>query len=318
MSNFPTNNGLNNADCMKGNNISNSYIDVNNQPYYVSGTPIANNDPVSVVNLNTDTPYDGKQYVGRRSTVMPNTYCIGSLYRYAYTPNARFCRGTCLAESECKSWAYDKNSNQCYLKNNSWKCVPDTNFTSGQIISNGPDKGTGRLSTVLHNVVNPSIVSKPDMTLNISNANACKDVCVQNTMCNQWSYIPEKCYLGYGNSTYVVPSNNAISGSIYTTKNQTTPVTPLTPSDTTNGTYDCHNQKLLSSDGDYCTVNSSSMGNSCYNVGTNAINPDGWYNYIGPICNSDYCKNANQKCMGKPSCRLIGEKCNLTNLKNLY
>jgi hypothetical protein len=322
MASFSDNYGLNDSYSYlvsenRFNNQSKEYFVQNDQPYYASGTPIANNDPVSMINLSTDNPYDGRLYTERKSTVMPNTFCFGSQYRKTYVPNDRLCRAICIMEPECNSWSYDRNAHQCHLNTNSLKCEPDTNFISGKIVKNGPDTKSGRLSTVLHNVITPTVVSKPDMTLNIANANECKDVCIENAMCNRWTYIPEKCYLGYGTPNHVIPINYTTSGEIYTTKLSPISGTQVISNGSTNEIYDCYNSKLRSFEGDYC-ISGGDSNKSCYNIGANSLNPRGWYKYVGNMCNNEFCRDANQKCMGKPSCRFVGEKCNISNLKNLY
>lgn len=156
----------------------------------------------------------------RTSSFMPQTNCPGgtNVNQPSRVPNVRACQSDCINDNDCKAWSFNGLTQQCFLKRQVVPCSPNQVYTSG-IISGGvepvPPIGYGtRLSTTLNDV---SFADRPSRVIRAPNTNSCRNSCLDNRQCNQWSYDPSynKCSLNYGTSQIVSPNLGATSGEIY-------------------------------------------------------------------------------------------------------
>ena len=153
----------------------------------------------------------------RTSTYLPQTLCSDGMPISTYlAPNANVCRNNCINNDNCKSWAFNNGNRLCSFKNQATPCRPNPVYTSGIVSENNLPIGYGtRLSTTLNDV--SFFGNVPNRTMRSPNAAACKNSCINDRQCNQWSYDPafNKCSINYGQAQIVSPNNGASSGQIY-------------------------------------------------------------------------------------------------------
>ncbi|AZL89980.1 hypothetical protein QKC54_gp0246 [Megavirus baoshan] len=146
--NLVTSRGLSNNNNMIGtndilidgrpvtNNRFNNMATKNNQqkmPYYVSGTPIAENNHTSVLNHDNFVPYNGIGNSTRTSSYMPLTDCDGKNVWDQKVASATDCMNQCISRDNCKMWSYDNRNQHCYIKNDIAACEANKDYVSGRI-----------------------------------------------------------------------------------------------------------------------------------------------------------------------------------------
>ncbi|AEQ32700.1 hypothetical protein [Acanthamoeba polyphaga mimivirus] len=118
------------------NNRFNNMTTTHNQqkiPYYVSGTPIAENNHTSVLNHDNFVPYNGVGNSTRTSSYMPLTDCTGKNIWDQKVASATDCMNQCISRDNCKMWSFDNRNQHCYIKNDIAACEANKDYVSGRI-----------------------------------------------------------------------------------------------------------------------------------------------------------------------------------------
>lgn len=125
----------------------------------------------------------------RISTIMDNTVCGGNIISRTYAPNQINCRNTCLHDNLCDGWTFNKKYRFCDQRRPMGTCNRNRDFISGKIIGQGPLPPVPpirvRNSSILPNTNFPS---QSYRTINTPNVTACKNNCIADNRCKQWTY----------------------------------------------------------------------------------------------------------------------------------
>nr|WBF70988.1 hypothetical protein [Megavirus caiporensis] len=132
---YKTNNILMNSNPVTNNRFNNMATTHNQQktPYYVSGTPIAENNHTSVLSHDNFVPYNGVGNSTRTSSYMPMTDCDGKNVWDQKVVSAMDCMNQCISRDNCKMWSYDNRNQHCYIKNDIASCEANKDYVSGRI-----------------------------------------------------------------------------------------------------------------------------------------------------------------------------------------
>lgn len=136
----------------------------------------------------------------------------GDFARLLNIPSANACQQACARNNRCAAWTYAAGPRDCWLKQSQQRPVYKANNVSGVISARAGGRGP----------VTPGAKFEPETDrpsgdfarlLNIANAGACQQACVQNNRCRSWTYAqtPRDCWLKETRPSPVYKANN-VSG----------------------------------------------------------------------------------------------------------
>lgn len=232
-----TTNRFNNASIYGSNDL----YSPNGDPYYASGTPSDANAIYSNINTTNIVPYNGNAIhpnqsnqsyqLNRKSNRVPHTNCPGSDIASIRVPKSTQCQRLCENDTNCNTWSYNNNNQQCHLKRGHPHCRANGNYTSGHIFDENrpsipsvspsqpsqPSAQPVKVTTAINNVTFP--LTSNSKYLYANSVQDCMGACMDKPNCNQWVYNPNAkgpaCLINQSKPSVLNPQQGARGGNVY-------------------------------------------------------------------------------------------------------